>query len=186
MHRSLIIALAGILVIIAIAHIMPPSKEAPTPHIEPKTTENTAMGTDVQFDEEHQNDTALAETTPKTEEPVAPIPPKQQEKPQTTPAPQPVETDARETPDSVSREIFISISDFAFEQEEIVINKGDRVTWTNLDAARHDVVMDNGGPGPNGPLLAKGESYSYTFTESGTYAYHCSPHPFMKGTVTVR
>src|SRR5215204_391220 len=36
-----------------------------------------------------------------------------------------------------------------------------------------------------GPLLAKGERYSFTFTEVDSYPYHCAPHPDMKGTVVV-
>ena len=36
-----------------------------------------------------------------------------------------------------------------------------------------------------GPLLAKGERYSFTFTEADSYPYHCAPHPDMKGTVVV-
>jgi plastocyanin len=35
-------------------------------------------------------------------------------------------------------------------------------------------------------MLGAGGSWSYTFTTPGTYTYHCSPHPFMKGTVVVK
>ena len=35
-------------------------------------------------------------------------------------------------------------------------------------------------------LLGKGKSGSHTFDESGTFQYVCKPHPFMKGTITVR
>ena len=33
--------------------------------------------------------------------------------------------------------------------------------------------------------LAQYDSYSYTFTSAGAYAYFCAYHPGMKGTVTV-
>jgi hypothetical protein len=33
--------------------------------------------------------------------------------------------------------------------------------------------------------MDEGDSYSVTFTAAGTYAYLCTPHPFMTGTVTV-
>jgi plastocyanin len=33
--------------------------------------------------------------------------------------------------------------------------------------------------------LGRGQSYSFTFTESGTFPYHCGIHPSMKGTITV-
>jgi plastocyanin len=28
-------------------------------------------------------------------------------------------------------------------------------------------------------------SYERTFDQAGTFAYHCTPHPFMRGTVIV-
>jgi plastocyanin len=36
----------------------------------------------------------------------------------------------------------------------------------------------------SGPVTP-GASFSMTFTQPGTYAYHCSFHPFMHGTVVV-
>ncbi len=80
----------------------------------------------------------------------------------------------------------VDIKDFAYAPEAIKVKVGDKVTWTNQDSAKHDVVMDDdAAEGPNSELLAKGESYSYTFTKAGTYEYHCSPHPYMKATVVV-
>jgi amicyanin len=78
------------------------------------------------------------------------------------------------------------IENFDFKPATIKVKIGDTVTWTNKDTAKHDVVDDNDNPdGPKGPLLSKGESYSFTFKKAGTYNYHCSPHPYMKGTVIV-
>lgn len=80
----------------------------------------------------------------------------------------------------------VAIKDFAYAPGTIKVKVGDKVTWTNQDSAKHDVVMDDeGADGPNSELLAKNESYSYTFTKAGTYEYHCSPHPYMKATVVV-
>ena len=33
--------------------------------------------------------------------------------------------------------------------------------------------------------VAQGATVSNTFNGAGTFAYHCTIHPFMKGTVTV-
>jgi plastocyanin len=33
--------------------------------------------------------------------------------------------------------------------------------------------------------IAPGETFSYTFTEAGTFDYFCTPHPWMMGTVIV-
>jgi plastocyanin len=35
------------------------------------------------------------------------------------------------------------------------------------------------------PLLANGDSWSYTFEEAGTYQVQCRPHPHMRQTVHV-
>jgi amicyanin len=68
----------------------------------------------------------------------------------------------------------------------IRVKAGDTVTWTNNDSVRHNVVADErSAAAPEGPLIADGKSYSFTFTKAGTYPYHCEPHPNMKGTVVV-
>lgn len=97
-------------------------------------------------------------------------------------------------------EVTMSIRNFKYEKPNIKIKKGTTVTWTNQDTIRHNVMLEHEGSGvahdaptPDevdptklaGPLLAKGESYSFTFNETGTDPYHCSPHPYMKGSVTV-
>lgn len=66
------------------------------------------------------------------------------------------------------------------------IKVGTTITWTNQDSARHDVAPDiESADFPASKLLAKGESYSHTFTKAGTYSYHCTPHPYMKASITV-
>ena len=59
------------------------------------------------------------------------------------------------------------------------------VIWTNdedLDVA-HTVTHD-GGLFDSG-LFGKGESFKYNFGREGVYTYHCVPHPWMRGSVTV-
>lgn len=77
----------------------------------------------------------------------------------------------------------VSIKNFAFDPKEITIAAGDTVTWTNMDAARHDVDLDDNG---HSPSLSKGETYSKTFDKPGTYDYDCDIHPNMKGRVIVK
>lgn len=77
----------------------------------------------------------------------------------------------------------IVISDYKYEPADITIKAGESVTWTNEDAVQHNAAADDGAF--EGPLLSKGESYTFTFNTPGTYPYHCTPHPFMKATVTV-
>lgn len=81
----------------------------------------------------------------------------------------------------------ISISDFAFKTKVLTISKGTKVTWTNADEAHHDITPDEdyGSAFTGSSLLNQGDSYSFTFEEPGTYAYHCSPHPYMKAVIEV-
>lgn len=97
-------------------------------------------------------------------------------------------------------DIHMDIKDFKYEKPNIKIKKGTTVIWTNQDAVAHNVMLDHADgdkphdpPAANevksdefaGPLLAQGESYSFTFNEVSSSPYHCSPHPYMKGSVTV-
>jgi amicyanin len=81
----------------------------------------------------------------------------------------------------------VSISNYSFNPATLKVKKGTKVTWTNHDTARHDIVMDAGqaANGPSSKLIGKDQTYSFTFDTVGTYKYHCSPHPYMKGTVEV-
>lgn len=80
----------------------------------------------------------------------------------------------------------VDIVNFDFAPKNIVVKKGDTVTWTNQDTARHNVEFTSGSlEGEKSPLLSKSESYQFTFNETGTFDYICSPHPYMKATVTV-
>ena len=65
----------------------------------------------------------------------------------------------------------------------VVIGVNNTVEWVNNDDVAHTVtgansVFDSGNMNP-------GDTFSFTFTSPGTYAYGCSYHPWMKGTVIV-
>lgn len=79
----------------------------------------------------------------------------------------------------------VTIQNFAFSPSDITVKAGSTVTWTNRDSVTHTVTENDGQAGPNSGDLAPGKSYSFTFTTSGTFKYHCSIHPEMLGTVTV-
>lgn len=87
---------------------------------------------------------------------------------------------------TAQKEVTMDIRDFDFEKPDIKIKTGTTVTWTNIDTARHNVIIDGeGAEGLGSELLAKGESYSFTFTEPGMTKYLCEPHPYMKGMINV-
>lgn len=69
------------------------------------------------------------------------------------------------------------------------VAKGTKVTWTNKDTAKHTVTS---GTRPNkdgkfdGQLDASTGTFSFTFTEAGTFNYWCSLHSSMNATITVK
>lgn len=80
----------------------------------------------------------------------------------------------------------ITYKGFDVVQKTIKVKKGTTVTWTNEDSAKHDVTPEmETSDFKTSELFGKGESYSVTFNTVGTFAYYCSPHPYMKGTVEV-
>ena len=80
----------------------------------------------------------------------------------------------------------VTYKGFAVVQKTITVKKGMTVTWTNKDSAKHDVTPDKDTEEfKASELFGKGETYTHTFNTVGTYAYHCSPHPYMKGTIEV-
>ncbi len=76
-----------------------------------------------------------------------------------------------------------TISDFKFTPATITIHVGDTITWTNAGPTEHTATASNGSFDTG--ILKKGASASHTFTRPGTYAYICTIHPFMHGTVVV-
>jgi plastocyanin len=66
----------------------------------------------------------------------------------------------------------------------VVLGVNNTVVWTNNDGSPH-TVTSNGGAFDSGNM-APGQTYSFTFSAPGTYAYHCTYHPWMTGIVIVK
>jgi plastocyanin len=69
----------------------------------------------------------------------------------------------------------------------VTINKGQSVSYVNVDPVRHNVSSVDGrfrselaGPGETMPVLGT------ELLEAGTYDFVCEPHPGMKGQLIVR
>ncbi len=77
----------------------------------------------------------------------------------------------------------VVIDKFAYAPTALTVAAGTKVTWVNKDDTPHTVVENN--KKFRSAALDTGDSYSYTFTEPGTYHYFCTFHPKMVGTVTV-
>jgi plastocyanin len=93
----------------------------------------------------------------------------------------PIPTDT--SPAVLSGNVNVAISGFAFNPPSLNITVGTTITWTNQDSTTHNVKADDNSWGSND--LNKGDTFSYTFNQAGTYSYHCGFHANMKGTITV-
>jgi len=78
----------------------------------------------------------------------------------------------------------VEIAEFAFGPADAVVPVGTTVTWTNNDGFDHTIVAANDAF-PESPSLGDGATYSFTFTEPGTYPFICGIHPQMRGTIVV-
>ncbi len=78
----------------------------------------------------------------------------------------------------------VAISGYAFSPASLTVPKGTTVTWQNDDGVAH-TATSNSGAWDTG-AIASGGSAMITFTSSGTFAYHCTYHSMMTGTIVVQ
>jgi plastocyanin len=79
----------------------------------------------------------------------------------------------------------VDITQAGFTPDRITIAYGDTVTWTNKDVSNHQVLADQAAF-PTSPVLAPNQSYSHTFTKSGSFGYRDALDTRRRGTVIVR
>lgn len=77
----------------------------------------------------------------------------------------------------------VTIDNFSFAPPTLTVTAGTRVTWTNHDDIPHNVVHTD--LKFKSKALDTNDSFSYDFTEPGTYEYFCSLHPKMTAKIIV-
>lgn len=80
-------------------------------------------------------------------------------------------------------QIEVVIDGFAYKPATLNIPVGTTVVWYNKDSAPHTVTardksFDSGS-------LQRNNTFSYTFEQSGIFAYYCTTHPSIVGKVVV-
>ena len=70
--------------------------------------------------------------------------------------------------------VIVLTDNFAFGPGVMSIQQGSTVVWINKETAKHTVTADN--ELFNSETLSVGESYSFEFNETGTFAYFCKFH----------
>ena len=61
---------------------------------------------------------------------------------------------------------------------------GDVITWSNSDSVPHKVALDDGSCTMANNITTDAPQ-SLSFTQAGSFPFHCTVHPSMKGTITV-
>ena len=83
----------------------------------------------------------------------------------------------------------VSIINFSFQPPNVNAQVSDSVRWTQNDAFISHTSTSGQSPVPNGlwnsGFLGQGQTFTHTFNNPGAFAYFCSPHPYMTGTVVV-
>jgi plastocyanin len=72
----------------------------------------------------------------------------------------------------------------AFAPNPVTIKAGDSINWVNNDNIAHTSTANNNAW--NSGTIPAGGSFKTTFNTAGSFAYHCTIHPGMAGTVTVQ
>jgi plastocyanin len=87
------------------------------------------------------------------------------------------------TPGTAADETSVQIVYRSYRPADLTVLAGQTVTWHNTALVPHTVTALDGAFGSG--RIEGGASFSYTFTTPGTFAYMCTIHPTMKGTVVV-
>jgi plastocyanin len=91
---------------------------------------------------------------------------------------------ARPPTATAATDLHVVMQDDMFAPARIEIATGTAVVWTNNDTRDHTVTDEN--DGLDSGIIEPGGSWRYVFNRAGTYAIHCTPHPFMTALVVVR
>ena len=88
---------------------------------------------------------------------------------------------ADQTNTTGAKTVTVLIQGFAFSPANLSIEKGTTVDWMNFDRLTYMVKSDKFAS----KELFRGDSFKYTFNETGTYDYAEATNPSMKGRITV-
>ncbi len=81
----------------------------------------------------------------------------------------------------------VSIKDFAYSPTTLTVHVGDTVTWSNMEDSSSHVphTATAADRSWNTGVIQPGSAGSVTFRTAGTFAYLCTIHPDMTGTIVV-
>jgi len=80
----------------------------------------------------------------------------------------------------------VTLEAFQFQPDELTVQVGQKVVFTNKDGTPHTVTPVVAGQFEKLGRLLTNESKMRVFTYKGTYAYFCELHTTMMGRIIVR
>ncbi len=83
---------------------------------------------------------------------------------------------------TASRAFSVDINHFAFHPATLRISPGSKVVFSNSSGIAHTATRK--GNFSTGHIKP-GKSVTISFGQKGTFAYHCTIHPFMHGKIVV-
>jgi plastocyanin len=103
--------------------------------------------------------------------------------PTAAPPPQPTAVPPAAAPTSVV--VTIEMINTSFSPATVQVKAGTTVVWVNKDPVEHSTTSDSNLW--DSGVMGAGATFSYTFTQPGTYPYYCKPHLAlgMTGVITV-
>lgn len=159
--------------------MLPPVEEQP---VQPPTEEQPAP------EQPTQEQPAPEQTTEEQPSPQPTTAPPVAEQPTPAPAATPCNGATQPAPSAgpQQQEVTVTVKDFEFVPQRVVVAPGTTVTWKFQGPAPHTATSDVGASTTwDSGTQQAGGSYSVTFGTQGSFSYHCSIHDSMKGTVIV-
>ena len=80
----------------------------------------------------------------------------------------------------------VDVAKFAFSPQEITIEPGTRVRWTNHDETPHTVTSPAAKKAFASNAMDTDDQYEFAFAAEGDFPYFCTVHPMMTGVVHLR
>jgi len=81
------------------------------------------------------------------------------------------------------RSYTVTIDGLRYQPESLTVTVGDSVVWVNQDPFPHTATSAGAF---DSHTIDVGKSWTYKTTTAGTFAYACTFHPTMKGTLVVK
>lgn len=100
--------------------------------------------------------------------------------------PEPTPTPAPTASAADNSTVNVVMDNYAYVSPSITVAAGTRVVWTNHDDEDHTVTSTQNHTPLDSPHIVKGKTFEFTFTQPGTYNYHCTIHDGMDGVVIVK